>query len=231
MFNEISIVIPYKETTPDRAINFEFVIDRYKTLMPDAEICIGSNDGEFNQAKSLNNAIKKSTRKYILIMDSDVLIDPESINRCIELLNQGCDGVITHDNLMRLNQQATDNIINNSIYTVNNSTIGMYGRMFNRPMNCLFIIDKDILNKCGCFDDRFTGWGYTDEAFRKALFTITNKIELLTNSTIYHLNHSYEPSFKNSALLSENKKILNQFYNIGTIYDTIKYLTEKYQNL
>lgn len=76
MFNDISIIIPYKESTDERSKIFEFVINRYKSLMPGAEICIGCNEGVFNQAKSLNEAIKKSTRKYILLMDSDVLINP-----------------------------------------------------------------------------------------------------------------------------------------------------------
>ncbi|WP_250672787.1 glycosyltransferase [Paraclostridium ghonii] len=230
MFSDISIIIPYKESTPERAQIFDFVINRYKTLMPDAEICIGRNEGVFNQAKSLNEAMKKSTRKYLLLMDSDVLINTDTINKCLEMIKI-YDVVFTHDLLIRLTPEFSNHIMENNILIINQRLENFSGEYFHYPLNSICMLRKELLNKTGGFDDRFEGWGHTDTAFREILFAATPNITTLKFHTIYHLHHSYDPTFKNDAYLNKNAKIHQEYYSPSTIFETMSYLVDKYKNL
>lgn len=230
MFNDISIIIPYKESTPERSKIFEFVINRYKSLMPDAEICIGCNEGVFNQAKSLNEAIKKSTRKYLLFMDSDVIINPDTVTKCLEMI-EIYDVVFTHDLLIRLTPEFSKHIMDNAILILNQRLENFAGQYFHYPLNSICMIRKELLNKTGCFDDRFEGWGHTDTAFRAVLLAATPNVTTLKFHTIYHLHHSYNPDFKNDTHFNNNSKIYEENYTPSKVSETMKYLSEKYKNL
>lgn len=230
MFNDISIIIPYKETAPDRARIHEFVLRRYYEVLPGAEICVGTNEGEFNHAKSFNDALRKATRRYVVLMDGDALINPDSILRSIDLLSSH-SVVITHDVYMKLSFESSAYVMNNNIMIINSATPNINGISYSYPMDCMIIMERDMLNKTGCFDERFKGWGYTDEAFRRVLSHVAPSMIHLQNSTIYHLAHEYIPSFKDDNLLSQNLQVLNTYYNPSTIQDTINSLINQYHSL
>lgn len=56
---KISVLIPYKSDNGPRDEIFKWVLQFYKTLLPEVELCIGQSDSElFSRSQAINNASK-----------------------------------------------------------------------------------------------------------------------------------------------------------------------------
>lgn len=218
--NNISVLIPYKAADEYREKNFLWVKNRYETIMPNAEICIGEYNGEpFSKSIAINNAAKKATRDIFIIVDADIIFNVEQIKNAIEALNFH-SWVIPYRSIIYLDSTKT-----NELYKKNTSIVldevDFYGCSKIDIVNeyefigGINIVPRNYFERIGGFDERFKGWGGEDDAFQMALDTICGKYFRL-DATIWHLYHTPQ-SIENRV---NNIKILQEFYKDK---DTISY--------
>ena len=74
---KVSIIIPFQTDHGPREGAFKWIKRYYAAVMPEAELCVGTFDGEINKSKAVNLAAKKATRDIFVIADADVVYDPK----------------------------------------------------------------------------------------------------------------------------------------------------------
>lgn len=225
-FSNLSIIVPFKPDGKERDLNWEWIKLRYKKLIPDAEICIGEYDLDpYKKSIAINSAVKKSTRDVLLIIDADIILSIESIEKSLELIEK--HGVVfPYNRLVKFSKSITDTIISQDNFNIDDSFIGSACSVYPNPSSSICFIKKDIFKKTGGVDERFTGWGYEDSSFFRVINLVNNGFYRIVPNTMYHLYHEYGANYKNKELILNNSKIFENYYNKETIANTIKELRE-----
>lgn len=230
-FKEVSILVPHRNGEFYRDRNWKYLKKIYEHLIPDAEICLGDTSSiPYSKSEAVNNAFKKSTREILIIMDSDILIDIESLNTAISIVDK-YKFILPYNKLVRLDEKSTEKILNKEMFNIedidinNNSIIKEESRM----VGGIYVTTKEVYKNIGGFDERFRGWGGEDDAVLSCVKYIYGKYHRLDN-ILYHLYHtrqhqSVECRIKNLEILK------NDYFNKNNIENTIKALkTKKFTN-
>jgi len=202
----MSIIIPFSSRDPDRIKNFNWLLKYLKCELPDAEIIIGRSKGSvFCKGEALNNAVKRSNGKVIVILDADAYIEGKNIRICVDrILESMSHGhrlwYIPYRNLYRLTKCITEDIINSDPcdpirlsrhppkdWLDGNGHKSKYG---HRYAAMCAIFPREAYDIIRCFDERFEGWGGEDVALLRALDTLYARHKTL-KASIYHLWHSF----------------------------------------
>lgn len=233
IFSNISILVPFNTDNSSRDRNWKWIQERYKLLMPDAEICIGTSDKtQYCRCQAINNAAKIATRDIFIITDADLIFDIEDIKRALDLL-PAHKWIIPYSKLIKFNESLTNSILSNphdihlSSIPLNNINSELY---FDSTLPNAYqlvggiqIIERSSFLQCGGFDERFIGWGREDDAFAHIAKFLFKKITRVDNMTVYHLYHERQTPDKKS--LDRNTAIFNTYYrNCKNLTDTINYL-------
>lgn len=223
-FKEVSILVPHRNGEFYRDRNWKYLKKIYEHLIPDAEICLGDTSSiPYSKSEAVNNAFKKSTREILIIMDSDILIDIESLNTAISIVDK-YKFILPYNKLVRLDEKSTEKILNKEMFNIedidinNNSIIKEESRM----VGGIYVTTKEVYKNIGGFDERFRGWGGEDDAVLSCVKYIYGKYHRLDN-ILYHLYHtrqhqSVECRIKNLEILKNN------YFNKNNIENTIKNL-------
>jgi hypothetical protein len=76
--NKISALIPYRPDHGRRDQIWSLVRRRYEQLMPQVELCLGSDDHElFCRAKAINAAARRATGDILMLVDIDLVFETE----------------------------------------------------------------------------------------------------------------------------------------------------------
>lgn len=203
---EISILIPFSSKDPIRRRNLKWLLEYLRCELPDAEVIIGKSRSKvFCKGEALNNAIKKSHGKVIVVLDADTYIRGHVIKRCADrILEELSYGnrlwYVPYHHLFRLKKWVTDIIIESdpcdpfviptpvpSDYIENQGDMIKYGRRYGAMIT---IFPREAFDILGCFDERFRGWGGEDVAFVRAMDTLYTRHKS-THNDVFHLWHSF----------------------------------------
>lgn len=227
MFNNVSLIIPFFGNQKDRVEIWKWIEQRYKELMPNVEICIGTTDTMvFSKSQAINNAVKKSTKDILVLTDADIIMNINSIKESIGILTNK-NVIYPYSNLIRLSKSITNEIISNNLYGLENIKTDSDCISYKIPKNSICVISKELYKEIGGFDERFQGWGSEDIAFYYNLFTVSDKMINLDRYSIYHLYHESSSDYKNSDHAKRNLQLFKDFYDTDTKrIETIKYLKQ-----
>jgi len=208
LFENVSILIPYKPDSGIRDININWIKCFYETLFPEVEICIGiSTENLFNRAKAINLAAIQATRDIFVIADGDIFYDPEVIKDSISHLRQA-PWVIPFRFIVRISKNNSREVVNSKptwpLDITENEIIHTSKYTYLGGLN---VITREAFMSVGGFDERFNGWGGEDDAFGSAVNTMCGHYERLEH-TIYHLWHpsldySQNPNGKKNLQIRE----------------------------
>ncbi|WP_373601534.1 galactosyltransferase-related protein [Paraclostridium bifermentans] len=226
-FKEVSILVPHRNGEFYRDRNWKYLKNIYNCLIPDAEICLGDTSSiPYSKSEAVNNAFKKATREILVIMDSDILIDIESLNTAISIVDK-YKFILPYNKLVRLDEKSTEKILNKELLNIedidisNNSIIKEESRM----VGGIYVTTKEVYKNIGGFDERFRGWGGEDDAVLSCVKYIYGKYHRLDN-ILYHLYHTRQ--HQNAECRIKNLEILkNDYFNKNNIENTIKNLKFK----
>lgn len=231
---KISILIPFSSNDPLRIRNMEWLLAYWRHELPDAEIIMGvSHSKVFCKGEALNNAIKKSKGKVIVIMDADAYIPGRIIERCANRILEERDNhlwYVPYRHLYRLTRDVTELIIHSSpecpLRLPSPPPDGTYENINDRSKYghrygamCM-MFPREAYDLLGCFDERFRGWGGEDIALLRALDTLYGKHKT-TNNDILHLWHPFIGNdyktrmWKGQKYSNANDKLANR-YNKAT---------------
>ncbi len=201
---KISLLIPFSSTDPLRKRNFKWLLEYWKCQLPEAEIIIGkSNSKIFCKGEALNNAVRKSTGKVLVILDADAYLSGKVIDRCATRILEELDNhlwYVPYRRLYRLNKSVTRLITDSDpcntwmpIHPVEPKWIENAGHSIkygNRYGAMIMMFPREAYYTIGKFDERFKGWGGEDVALLRALDTLYGKHKT-TDNDIFHLWHPF----------------------------------------
>lgn len=201
---KISLIIPFSSKNKMRRRVLKWLLDYWKHELPEAEIIIGRARGKvFCKGEALNDAVRKSTGKVLVIIDSDAYISGKVIEHCADkILEDPCDRLwfVPYRFLYRLTKKVTNRILRSNPkdplrihchppaeFIENNGHRSKYGHRYGAM--CM-IFPREAYDTLGCFDERFTGWGGEDVSLLRALDTLYGRHKTV-RTCIFHLWHPF----------------------------------------
>ncbi len=186
----LSIIIPFKTDNGPRERAFTWMLNYYKEICPNADICIGTSNNPFNKAKAVNEAAAKAKGSIFAIIDADIICGPAALHEAAELLMR-YPWIIPFKEVLNLSKVSTSRLLTTSPSWPLPSHMSFKKRSFNEralPVGGINIMKRECFEAVGGFDERFLGWGGEDDAFAAAMNTICGHY-MRTDDTILHLWH------------------------------------------
>lgn len=189
----VSFLFPFADDHSTRSILFNAVAYRYGQFYPDAELCIGTSAQEpFNRSEARNKAFEQSSGDVLVINDADTFCTRASLDRAIELVASGEeDFVLPYEVYYNLNEAWTTAFILGGDYTVEppeDIPETCYEHRLLTAESGVLVVSNDAWLQVGGYDERFTGYGWEDNAFVRTL-GITRGPGLKIPGAAYHLHH------------------------------------------
>lgn len=207
----ISFIIPWDERTQDtwRIKSFNYIYKYILLNFPEAEICIGTDNSEpFNRSKARNNAFEKSTKDILVILDADTLVPVSSIINSFNLLKDRW--VIPYNIYYNLSQETTARILTKESIEIFEPDELQYEHKIVSWAGAL-ILTSGMYQAVGGYDERFTGWGWEDVAFRIKLDAIIGK-HIRYGTFVNHLWHPRGEADFNTPHELANRKLFDHEY-------------------
>lgn len=162
---DVSVLIPWRGGDPQRERVFEYVLAQWAKVP--VQVCVGEDDpgGPFNCSRAQNRAFKQADRKFLYMVGADTLPDRNSVFFAQNLLSEPlhCPWLPVFAETSYYSQESTNRIL-------------LGADPADEPMDYTlpFCTGPVALTRAayvatGGMDERFSGWGYEDAAFRQTL--------------------------------------------------------------
>jgi hypothetical protein len=192
--NGISLLIAYKPDGGRRDFLWSLVQLRYAQLMPEVEMCVGTDESElFCKARALNQAARRANGDILVMADAEVIFEPRLLEDIPRIIDRH-PWVIPFSNAFRLNREGTDRFIEAGLPEVFGAkdTDIEYTRFV--PGGYMNVMTRACFDQVGGLDERFKGYGFEDVAFALSLDTLCGPHHRM-EGTIYHLWHPWAEFF------------------------------------
>ena len=162
----VVILVPRRADNGHRDRLWEFCRDRWETCFPEWPIIEGHHDdGPFNRSAAINTAAAEAgIWDVAVIIDSDVICNPEAVRSAVELACLSDLLTVAHDERVMLNQRGTTRVLDGYLGSWREKS--MVERVWNDSVSCCIAVSRTLWDAAGPFDERFVGWGREDTAFR-----------------------------------------------------------------
>lgn len=210
IMEEVVVLIPFKNSIPERLRNILFVINYYTKFIPTAKIIVieqntttNFNSIIYKHIKSiltedlfckgflLNEGYNQVPAKYYILADADTIPDMNLIinfSNLYPLLENTF--IVTFNIVYYLREKSTEMFIKENDVNVD-TTIFEYERDEYRASGGVGLISGHNFYKNNGFDKKFVGWGGEDDNFYNRIYVSgIIKVERLP----YKLIHLWHPS-------------------------------------
>lgn len=170
---DVSVLIPWRTDQGPRERVFRYLLPLWEQT--GAQICVGVDDdnGPFNCSRAQNRAFRKAKHNRLFMIGADALPDLDAMSSALQCLSEpapqwtytrsGHQWVPTFAETGYYSREATDRIL-----------AGSDPKSFNLDYTLPFCtgpvaLTRDAYVATGGMDERFSGWGYEDAAFRQTL--------------------------------------------------------------
>lgn len=185
MRENISVLIPWRGGDPQRERVWEFIKQKWIDL--GVELCVGIDDhgAPFNCSRALNRAFKLSTKPILMQFGADCLPSETAIDHGYTLLTErGFNWVPLFEKTEYFNDHYTTEILRG---------ISQYACSTDPELAVPFQtgvlgFTREAFMETGGSDERFSGWGGEDAAFRMALYRLYGDVSPLpyTLMSLWH---------------------------------------------
>ena len=184
----VSIVVPFRSGCPQRERIWSFLRGRWIARFPDWQLITAEDDlGPWRKGLAVRRGIELSTGDIIAIVDADVWCD--AVEQGVELACGGAPWVMPFTRVVRLTESATNQVL------LGGDVAAIAGRRRSRAEPAyvqsaaggMVILQRSIAFTVP-IDERFTGWGQEDEAWRLALETLAGP-RARVDASLLHLWH------------------------------------------
>lgn len=194
-YGGISLLVPFREdSTGTRTSTWKWLEAYYRESLPEAEIIIGEDDGTpYSKSTAINDAAARAMGYVLVILDADVLIDPDVIRQCASKIEKASRPVwfIPFTRAYRLTQERGLEIQEQDpekFRPLGPSRQSEIEDMIDGAPGFIHILSRRAFNKVRGMDPRFRGWGGEDTSFVHAVDTLYGK-HTRTANHITHLWH------------------------------------------
>ena len=195
---KVSLLVPFQpqSTRDPRVKTWKWLEQRWSSLLPDAELCIGTDEGgtPFSKAAAVNDAFSKSTGDILVIADADSWVERPSLLVGLEAAMRREHLVVPWWKSYRLTKADSDAIMKQSpdatlpvTKEIKSNAEGTGPAPDSAAM--VLCILRSAFERVGGFDSRFRGWGSEDVSFGLACWTLLGRNEYCMGEA-YALYHS-----------------------------------------
>jgi hypothetical protein len=198
----VVIVVPYRADRGHRDKLWGFCKARWRERHPDWRIYEGASpEGPFNRAAAVNDAVARATVDRpdwtaALIIDADVVCDPQACESAIATATQTGRMVVAHDRRVMVNRDGTDRILRD--YTGPWDQPRFVERVWHDSVSCAVAVTRQLWDEVGGMDPAFVGWGYEDSAFEECAVAAAGPY-LRVSAQTFHLWHKTSPEAADRA--------------------------------
>lgn len=167
-------------------------------------------DGPFNRSAAVNAAIAQAGEFDVaLIIDSDVICDPQAVRSAVDIAAVTDRMVVGHDERIMLNRSGTEKVLGG--FTGSWRSRGMVEKVWQDSVSCAVAVSSKLWGLAGPFDERFVGWGREDTAFRISCEVETGPILKVSGET-FHLWHPVSPEVRQQSPTRQANERRHQAY-------------------
>lgn len=159
---DVSVLIPWRGGDPQRERVFDYVLAQWTAY--DVQVCVGEDDhgAPFNCSRAQNRAFKQAERNHLVMIGADTL-PPDVAFIWERLRHHDEDWFPIFSETAYYSEESTDRILS-GIHPADEPY--SYTLPFcTGPV----AVRRDAYVATGGMDERFSGWGYEDAAFRQTL--------------------------------------------------------------
>lgn len=198
MTPRVVILVPRRDGFPDRDALWAFTKPWWREQFPDWPLYEGHHDiGLFNRSAAVNLAARLAGEWDVAVLiDSDVLTDPEAVRRAVPVAVETGQMVVPFAVRHNLSAVGTGRIIAGE----RGSWKGFIQRSFHGQHSSVVVIPRTLYDDIGGFDEGFRGWGMEDTAFALACEVIAGRPLIhFDTGEAWHLHHSAAPGEKHGS--------------------------------
>lgn len=152
-------------------------------------------EGPFNRGAAINAAAAEAAQwDLAVIVDSDVVADPDQVAAAVESARTSGRMTLAFDRYSGLDAAMTDRIL--AGYDGSWSS-GSKLKMTTH-VSSIVVVPRALWETVGGFDERFRGWGHDDVAFHAACQVLGGGVDRVPG-TVWHLWHPHAPTNDRSA--------------------------------
>lgn len=210
----VVVLVPRRADGGERDRLWAFARGRWERDHPDWPIVEGHhNDGPFNRAKAVNQAAAAAAAgawDVALIIDSDVLVDPNLVRSTVDVASCTNGLTIAAAERWMLSKEGTEKILGGFEGRWDGFVRQRYGTLDDprgAQVSCCIAVSRQLWDDVGGFDELHVGYGWEDVSFRNACESISGKATVwLAPHPIWHLHHAPSPEDREGgALKSANE--------------------------
>ena len=220
----LAIILPYKKDSRERERNYYFMKKRYKKLFPKSQLLVcGDNSNDiYSKSKAINNSVKhlRNNIKYLVIADTDMIINKSIIQQALPLLNK-YGLILPYNQISKIDKKNSEKILKEKTtlnnYVDNNTIYEAIWKYNNKPNYLggggVQILKRETFEFLDGYNEFFKGWGHEDICFCIHLSLHYNIHKM--NNIMYHLYHPFQETkdSKHKLLNRRLRKIHENVFN------------------
>lgn len=183
---DCTIIVPFLKSSPERARNLLFVLNRLPKELPiiiaaqhlewdepipelpllgrrPAIMEIDPSGKPIEKARMLNKAIAAAKTEYVWVVDADIILPFHQILAIASERAPFFAAMKPYDYLLKLNEEESSLFMQKGVIQ-NSAERRAYVMVLGAAS---FIIRKNVYQAMGGMDERYTGWGFEDHDFNE----------------------------------------------------------------
>lgn len=169
--------------------------------------------GPFNRSRAINlaaaAAAKAGPHDVYLVIDADVIPDPQAVRAAVETAEQTGRMVVAHDERIMLNAAGTAKVL--AGYQGSWRATQYVETIWHDSVSCVVAVPVALYEQVRGFDELFVGWGREDTGFRIACEVAAGPILRVSGET-FHLYHEPAPGVDQKSQTRRRNERRHQRY-------------------
>jgi hypothetical protein len=209
------VLVPYR---PDGGHRDRIWTYLQRTVWHNKHIRVGEHtDGPFNRAKALNSAADCDW-DVAVIADADTWVPDRQLDSAILTAKATGKLVAAFNAVVELSRPATTDILHGRTLLTDSHTTDRIRLKDSETQSSMLAITRTLWDRCGGFDERFSGWGAEDQAFWHTA-TILAGEPGRTAGNAYHLWHPPSTTKFRGPEYRRNLALWRQYQQANTEQD------------
>jgi hypothetical protein len=234
----VRVVVPYRESDPQRAANWAWVCSWWKTYFPDWPVTIADSGHEpFNRGASRNQAMRLASEPVLIIADADTIPDADAVARGAYLVDSGQapwvipydgDGRTREGRYYNLSETATKARLrfppDRAVILAEPWDTDDYEHKLCSWAGCLIVRTVDAYAAGGY--PEFPEWGYEDDCFRTALDMVAGHHQRVHGFALHLWHPVTEGQRFGNPQIEANREVFMQYKKARTQKDLAAVIAE-----
>lgn len=204
----VSVVVPWLPSDNHRLVAWRWVRAQLESNHPTWQVVEGRGGTPWVKAEAVADGLERATGDTLVIADADVWAD--NLDEAVGILNEGARWVIPHRLVHRLNQTATERVLEGALP----ASAAQDGGYDQDPYpgwagGGIVVVRRDDYLRAP-FDTRFVGWGQEDCSLALALDSVVGRHTRL-DAPLWHLWHPPQPRMNRQVGNPESETLWRRY--------------------